>query len=161
MAYRSHYRAKPKPRAITVKYQGQCVCCGALIKAGELATYYPVGTIYGVDVGKIGHLGGLDGNSAVCTANLRREHHLDDAITWPNGEGFTPCTRAYAELCDKLAALKPETVNLDDLSPDDYNEFCALSHRRDQMQAEGHLGQSVRHDDAAVAAYVAEGLGER
>jgi len=70
---------------------------------------------------------------------------FDDAIEWPNGLGYTPCTREYAELCDKMDVLKPDYINLDDLSPDDYNEFCSLSHRRDQLLGEGHLGKSVRY----------------
>ena len=69
----------------------------------------------------------------------------DDAIEFPNGLGFTPCTRAYADVCDAMDALKPDWVNLDDLSPADYNEWNSLCHRREQMMMEGHLGRSVRY----------------
>jgi hypothetical protein len=69
----------------------------------------------------------------------------DDCIEWPNGLGFTPCTKAYAEITDQMNAIKPDDVNLDDLSPDDYNEFCSLSYKRDQMQSDGHLGKSIRY----------------
>lgn len=73
MAYRRFYRSpRPQPRGITVKYAAPCACCGALIKAGEFATYYPPGTIANVTEGKIAHHGGLDGNSARCTAELRQ-----------------------------------------------------------------------------------------
>ena len=78
MAYR-RYRSysKPTPRNIAVKYSGKCVCCGATINAGEVATYYPAGTIAGITEGKIAHIGGLEGNSATCTANIR-DHGLND-----------------------------------------------------------------------------------
>jgi inactivated superfamily I helicase len=69
----------------------------------------------------------------------------DDAIEWPNGEGFTPCTREYAELIDKRDALKPDWINLDDLSPADYQEWCTLDAQLNQLQCAGHLGKSVRY----------------
>lgn len=73
MAYRRYNRAsKPTSRNIAVKYAAPCACCGAQIKAGELATYYPVGTIAGVHEGKIAHMGGLDGNSRRCADELRK-----------------------------------------------------------------------------------------
>ncbi len=40
--YRTH---KPTRRTIVVKYAGECACCGATIKAGEMADYYPPGTM--------------------------------------------------------------------------------------------------------------------
>ena len=74
MAYRRFHRSpRPQPRGITVKYAAPCACCGAMIKAGEWATYYPASTIHGVTEGKIAHTGGLDGNSARCTAELRQQ----------------------------------------------------------------------------------------
>jgi hypothetical protein len=69
----------------------------------------------------------------------------DDAIEWPNGEGFTPCTRAYAAICDEMDAIKPDDVNMDDLSPEDYQRFNELLNQRDQMMLDGHLGKSVRY----------------
>lgn len=68
-----------------------------------------------------------------------------DAIEWPNGEGFTPCTHEYAEICDRMDAIKPDYLNLDDLSPADYNEFCTLSNLRDEMMMSGHVGKSHRY----------------
>jgi hypothetical protein len=70
--YRRNYRtSKPVVRNIAVKFAAPCACCGVTIKAGELATYYPVGTIASVTVAKICHIGGLEGNSHHCAANLR------------------------------------------------------------------------------------------
>jgi hypothetical protein len=60
-----HKRKSNSPRTITVKFAGTCACCGAPIKAGEIADYYP-------DRRQIAHLGGLDGTSARCTAEIRR-----------------------------------------------------------------------------------------
>jgi hypothetical protein len=66
--YRTNRR--PEARGLIVKYAAACICCGAEIKAGEYATYYPVGTIASQTEGKIGHPGGLEGNSARCTSNI-------------------------------------------------------------------------------------------
>lgn len=74
MRYRNY--SKPSPRTIAVKYAGPCACCGATINAGELADYYPVGTIASRTTPAIAHIGGLDGNSARCTANLRQAVEL-------------------------------------------------------------------------------------
>ena len=74
--YRNRYRnARPTMRVITVKYAGKCVCCGAEIKAGECAEYYPVGTIAGCEVPHIGHLGSLDGTGSRCTAEMRKRDY--------------------------------------------------------------------------------------
>lgn len=72
--YRGRYRrrARPKPRAIVVKYAGPCICCGAEIKAGESATYYPPGTILGITDGKIGHFGGLEGTGERCFIEMKK-----------------------------------------------------------------------------------------
>lgn len=75
MAYyrnRFHRPARPQMRVIVVKRDGKCACCGALITAGETAEYYPPGTIASVTEGKIAHIGGLDGTSARCTAEIRK-----------------------------------------------------------------------------------------
>ncbi len=69
----------------------------------------------------------------------------DDAIEWPNGEGFTPCTTEYAALMDKADAIKPDYVRMDDLSPADYETWNALQAKLDSMQLAGHLGKSVRY----------------
>lgn len=69
----------------------------------------------------------------------------DDAIKFPNGEGFTPCSREYAIIADKLEALKPDYINLDDLSPEDYQEWNVLDNERMNLMASGHLGKSIRY----------------
>ena len=61
---------KPQVRAIVVKFAGDCHCCGATIEPGQLATYYPPGTIASQVKGVIAHIGGLEGNSARCAANI-------------------------------------------------------------------------------------------
>lgn len=69
-----------------------------------------------------------------------------DALEWPNGEGYTPCSKEYAAIIDAMEAIKPNDVNLDDLSPEDYQEWNVLEDRRADMQMSGlHLGQSVRY----------------
>lgn len=69
-----------------------------------------------------------------------------DKIEFPNGEGYTPCTREYADLTDRLDAIKPADVNMNDLSPADYQEWNTLEDRRANLQLNGHLGKSVRYD---------------
>ena len=70
MRYRRNY-GKPTVRTIAVKYAGPCACCGATIKAGEMADYFPVGTIASRTTPAIAHVGGLDGNSARCAGNIK------------------------------------------------------------------------------------------
>ncbi len=72
-------------RTIRVKFAGNCACCGARIAAGEMADYYPT-------MRKIAHIGGLDGNSARCTAEIRNKR---DA-------GFVDIDRAYEDQCSDI-----------------------------------------------------------
>lgn len=89
MAYRRFYRSsKPSARDITVKYAAPCACCGSMIAAGAIATYYPAGTIAGITEGKIAHLGGLDGNSRKCADELRRKHTVDAGVNDYAGDGL-------------------------------------------------------------------------
>jgi hypothetical protein len=69
----------------------------------------------------------------------------DDAIEFPNGEGFTPCSREYAQVCDELEALKPDYINLDELSPEDYELWNKLDDMRASLMLAGHLGKSIRY----------------
>jgi hypothetical protein len=69
----------------------------------------------------------------------------DDAIEFPNGEGFTPCSSQYARLCDQLEAIKPNDASLDDLSPADYNLWNELNDQCSRLMLEGHLGKSIRY----------------
>lgn len=78
MAYGTMHRyRKPEVRNIMVKFAGTCLCCGAVIKAGEVASFYPVGTIASRTTSAIAHVGGLDGNSPRCTAVRRAEMYPD------------------------------------------------------------------------------------
>jgi hypothetical protein len=88
MGYRRNgYRvARATPRTLVVKYAGDCACCGARIEAGEVATYYPVGTIAGRVTGAIAHVGGLDGNSARCTGVIRAA--MNAAVNDYAGDGL-------------------------------------------------------------------------
>jgi hypothetical protein len=52
------------------KFAGKCACCGADIKAGEMVTWYPSRR-------EIAHVGGLDGNSARCAANIAAKMYPD------------------------------------------------------------------------------------
>ena len=90
MAYRRFHRsnARPQPRDMIVKYAGTCACCGAPIKAGELATYYPPGTIAGVTDGRIAHVGGLDGNGVRCSVELRKQFAERAAVNDYAGDGL-------------------------------------------------------------------------
>jgi hypothetical protein len=86
MRYRNR---KPQVRTITVKYAGKCRCCGGTIKAGEIADYYPVGTIASRMTAAIAHMGGLDGNSARCAAEIAKRRD----------PGFVDLDRMYEDQC--------------------------------------------------------------
>lgn len=88
MRYR-RYTSKPQVRTIVVKYAGPCACCGAQIKAGETADYFPVGTIASRTTPAIAHVGGLDGNSARCSAEIRNQRD----------PGFVDLDRMYEDQC--------------------------------------------------------------
>lgn len=74
---------------------------------------------------------------------------FDDIIEFPNGEGFTPCTKEYAnKMAARDAIFDPtfDTGSLEDLSPEDYQRYCELDHELLTMQMSGlHLGKSVRY----------------
>lgn len=87
MAHRKYYRSqKPTVRAITVKYAGKCMCCGGIIQPGQIADYYPVGTIAGVHESKIAHLKAVEGNSQVCQAELQKK--ADKSLNDYAGDGL-------------------------------------------------------------------------
>lgn len=68
----------------------------------------------------------------------------DDAIEFPNGRGYTPCTREYADLTDKINALSDfGRIGMNDMSSADYEAFNRLLSARDSLQADGHTGKSV------------------
>lgn len=74
---------------------------------------------------------------------------FSDAIEWPNGKGFTPCSREYAKLMDARNAVYDANVDedrsLSDLSPEDYEIWNVLDNKLLNLQANGHLGKSVRY----------------
>ena len=102
MAYRRFYRAsKPTPRNIQVKYAAPCICCGAEIKAGEFATYYPSGTIAGITEGKLCHSGGLDGTSHKCYQELKKKHETASINDYA-GDGLDS---RYEDQCRDICGL--------------------------------------------------------
>lgn len=97
MAYRNYRTRKPQRRSIVVKYAGECACCGAMINPGEMADYFPVGTLANHTTPAIAHSGGLDGNSPKCTANISQRAVNDYA-----GDGLDQRIEdASAEICGR------------------------------------------------------------
>lgn len=78
--------SRNSPRTITVKFAGKCACCGATIPAGAIASYYPARR-------EIAHLGGLEGNSARCTAEIKQRNE---------SPGFVDIDRAYEDQCAEI-----------------------------------------------------------
>jgi hypothetical protein len=74
---------------------------------------------------------------------------FDSSIEWPNGEGYTPCTKAYAnKMAEKDAIFDPnyDRGSIEDLDPEAYERYCRLDNELMTMQASGeHLGKSVRY----------------
>ena len=100
--YRRYYRpSKPTPRNIEVKYAGKCACCGAEIKAGVIATYYPIGSIAGVNKSAIAHIGGLDGTSQVCFNHLKAKV-ADKSLNSYAGDGLD---QRYEDDCKDRCGL--------------------------------------------------------
>jgi hypothetical protein len=58
-------------RTIIAKYAGKCNCCGGLIAAGTMIDYDPKRKV-------IAHHKGWEGNSAACTAHIRRDRDFVD-----------------------------------------------------------------------------------
>jgi hypothetical protein len=93
MRYRRY--SKPQVRTITVKYAGPCACCGATIKAGEIADYYPPGSLRrstgatSNPTGAIAHVGGLEGNSGRCAENIAKRRD----------PGFVDLDRMFEDQC--------------------------------------------------------------
>lgn len=83
---RRYSRYSNLPRTITVKFAGQCACCAAPITAGEIATYYPA-------FRSIAHVGGLEGNSPRCTAEIRKRNA---------DPGYVDIDRLYEDQCANI-----------------------------------------------------------
>lgn len=77
---RYYRKIKPTVRTITVKYPGKCACCGGVINAGQVADYYPVGTIAGVHVAQIAHLKAMQGDSIACSQELKKRLDSPDSF---------------------------------------------------------------------------------
>lgn len=70
----------------------------------------------------------------------------DDAIEWPNGCGFTPCSKEYAEVMDCIDAMSDfGRISMNDMSGEDYQSFNVLLAKRDTLLMSGHVGKSVRY----------------
>lgn len=101
--YRKYRRAStPRVHTITVKYAGKCMCCGGLIEPGQIADYYPVGTIRGVTEAKLAHLKAVDGNSAACAAELKQKQQTDKSLNDYAGDGLDA---RYEDQCKDICGL--------------------------------------------------------
>jgi hypothetical protein len=60
-----------------------------------MADYYPVGTIAGRNTAAIAHMGGLDGNSARCAANIAARREERDP-------GYVDIDRMYEDQCAEI-----------------------------------------------------------
>lgn len=69
------------------------------------------------------------------------------SIEFPNGKGFTPCTKEYYDLYHEKKELHDPASgeSLDDLPPADYQRWCVMDNKIMLMLLEGHLGKSVWH----------------
>ena len=66
-------------------------------------------------------------------------------LPFPNGKGYTPCTKEYFDLYHaKMALHNPADGSLDALSPEDYQRWCEMDQQIMQMALDGHIGTSVR-----------------
>lgn len=65
----------------------------------------------------------------------------NDSLEWPNGLGFTPCTEEYRRLFDEqMTIFDPQSDrSLDDLSPEDYQQWNVLADKLANLQFAGHL----------------------
>jgi hypothetical protein len=74
----------------------------------------------------------------------------DDILDWPNGKGYTECTRAYRETKDELDSIIPHGMNLSDLSLDEYERWNRLTDKLADMHLNGHIGISERFPERAA-----------
>lgn len=97
----NRYPSKPTVRSITVKYAGNCACCGGLIQPGAIADYYPVGTIAGVNKPMIAHLKAMEGNSVACSEVLKKKQQ-DKSLNNYAGDGLD---ERYEDSCKDACGL--------------------------------------------------------
>lgn len=70
---------------------------------------------------------------------------LNHRIEFPNGKGYTPCTKEYRLLRDELDAIcDPHWESIHDLSADDYQRWSELEDLLARMRLQGHTGKAVR-----------------
>ena len=70
-----------------------------------------------------------------------------DRIEWPNNRGYTPCSAEYfnkMEQRDKIY-IPDHGRTLDELTPEEYQEWSVLDDELNTMQLFGHLGHHVRY----------------
>lgn len=71
---------------------------------------------------------------------------LDHHIEFPNGKGYTPCTKEYYDLyTEKMAIYDPANGNYDDLSPEDAQRWSEMDNKIMGMTVDGHVGKSVTY----------------
>jgi hypothetical protein len=75
-------------------------------------------------------------------------------LEWPDGKGFTQCSREYYENSTSLEIFNPAYLPRE--SPEDYEQFAAYLRERDRLIAERHTGKSFRYDQSQP---VSENLG--
>lgn len=70
-----------------------------------------------------------------------------EKLEFPNGLGYTPCSREYKEIAIQVRLLNDIAHNEDGrgLTNDEYNLVNELENRMGVMQLNGHLGRSVRY----------------
>lgn len=71
----------------------------------------------------------------------------DAQIDWPNGLGYTPCSREYRDTMDRRDAILDPRFgqSLEDLAPADYDHWMRLDNELNEMMMTGHLGRAVRY----------------
>ncbi|AGC35738.1 hypothetical protein ACP46_gp53 [Rhizobium phage RHEph06] len=68
-------------------------------------------------------------------------------VHFPNGMGYTPCTKEYRLALDEREAIcdPNEGESIHDLSSEDYQRWSELDNALGLMQLDGHLGKAVRY----------------
>jgi hypothetical protein len=69
----------------------------------------------------------------------------DDQIEWPNGQGWTPCTKAYRRVWDERELVRCRADSFEDLDPPDYDHVCRLNDLMANMMEAGHLGKGEKY----------------
>lgn len=68
-----------------------------------------------------------------------------DQIEWPNGMGYTPCTKKAFECRREIDYMSMNgEISMDDMSSVDYENYNRLLDKLACLQGDGHFGTSVR-----------------